>query len=161
YLFKLRQSGNIKKLIVRMFRGKAWAPAGQGWEGVESEVALLGWSRARRVIVLRRKLKDNVAVTKESAQLTLVALEAATEVKKYEYAILVTSLTDEIYTIAQLYRDRADAENIYDEFKNQWSWGGYTTWDLQRCRIMARIAALLYNWWSLFTRLATPRKHTE
>lgn len=161
YLFKLRQSGNIQKLIVRMFEEKAWEPAGQGWEGVESEISLVGWSRSRRVIVLRRRLKENVALTKASRQLTFVALEAGSEIQKYEYAILVTSLPDELWTIAQLYRDRADAENVFDEFKNQWGWGGYTTWDLKRCRIMARIAALIYNWWSLFTRLAIPRKHAE
>jgi hypothetical protein len=36
-----------------------------------------------------------------------------------EYAVLVTSLTGEILTIAQLYRDRADAENPFDELKNR------------------------------------------
>jgi hypothetical protein len=38
-----------------------------------------------------------------------------------------TSLTDEILTLGQLYRDRADAENVFDELKNQWGWGGFTT----------------------------------
>lgn len=45
--------------------------------------------------------------------------------------------------------------------KNQWGWGGYTTKDLKRCRIMARTVALIYNWWSLFVRLANPDKHLE
>ena len=38
---------------------------------------------------------------------------------------------------------------------------GFTTQDLKRCRFMARITALTYNWWSLFVRLADPRQHTE
>ena len=33
--------------------------------------------------------------------------------------------------------------------KNHWGWGGFTTRDLQRCRLMARIVALIYNWWTL------------
>ena len=39
----------------------------------------------------------------------------------FEYAVLATSLP-EVYllTIAQQYRDRGDAENIFDELKNQW-----------------------------------------
>ena len=70
---------------------------------------------------------------------------------RYEYAVLVTSTQHEILTLAQLYRDRADAENNFDELKNQWGWGGFTTQDLARCRIMARMVAfvaLVYNWWT-------------
>jgi hypothetical protein len=74
---------------------------------------------------------------------------------------LVTSLDDEILTLAQHYRDRADCENSFDELKNHWGWGGFTTQDLKRCRFMARMTALVYNWWSLFVRLADPSKHTE
>ncbi len=61
----------------------------------------------------------------------------------------------------ELYRDRADAENNFDELKNQWGWGGFTTRDLARCRLMARMVALVYNWWNLFVRLAQPHKHFE
>ena len=45
--------------------------------------------------------------------------------------------------------------------KNQWGWGGFTTQDLARCRLMARLVALVYNWWTLFVRLANPDKHHE
>jgi hypothetical protein len=38
----------------------------------------------------------------------------------WEYAALVTSLDSEILTLSQLYRDRADCENTFDELKNQW-----------------------------------------
>jgi len=27
-------------------------------------------------------------------------------------------------------------------------WGGFTTHDLKRCRLLARSVALIYNWWS-------------
>ena len=39
--------------------------------------------------------------------------------------------------------------------------GGFTTRDIKRCRMMARITALVYNWWSLFVRLADPNQHSE
>ena len=32
---------------------------------------------------------------------------------------------------------------------------------LKRCRHMARLIALIYNWWSLFVRLADPDRHRE
>ena len=80
-------------------------------------------------------------------QLSLDFAEIDTnKIRLYEFAVLVTSLEEEIVTIAQHYRDRADSENIFDELKNQWSWGGFTTQDLKRCRLMARNTALIYNW---------------
>ena len=80
----------------------------------------------------------------------------------FEYAVLVTSLPEEdLLTVAQQYRDRGDAENIFDELKNQWAWTGFTTHDLRRSQLMARIVALVFNWWSLYVRLAVPGRHTE
>jgi len=49
----------------------------------------------------------------------------------------VTSLEAELLTIAQLYRSRGDAQNNFDELKNQWSWRGFTTHDVKRCQFMA------------------------
>ena len=63
--------------------------------------------------------------------------------------------------IGQLYRDRADCENGFDELKNQWGWGGYTTQDLERCNLSARAVALVYNWWSWYVRLAHPKTRLE
>ena len=73
----------------------------------------------------------------------------------------MTSLPNEIISIAQHYRDRADSENDFDELKNQWGWAGYTTHDLHRCQLMARLIALIYNWWTLFVRLIEPDYHLE
>ncbi len=52
-------------------------------------------------------------------------------------------------------------ENIFDELKNQWAWTGFTTHDLKGSQLMARIVALVFNWWSLCVRLAVPGRHTE
>ena len=40
-------------------------------------------------------------------------------------------------------------------------WGGFTTHDLHRCQLSARAVALIYNWWSLFVRLANPQARRE
>ena len=81
--------------------------------------------------------------------------------ESYEYALLVTNLDHDILALGQLYRDRADAGNAFDELKNQWGWGGFTTHDLRRCQLSARAVALIYNWWSLFVRLANPEARRE
>lgn len=172
YLFKLKQSVNVKKLIGQIFRKEGWVEAGQHWQGREDELQLSGWTQARRVIVLRRPLRSKAAVEGETAgkpkskrkaakQLTLDLPELTHQGVLYEYVVLVTSLTDEVRSVAQHYRDRGDAENNFDELKNQWGWAGFTTQDRKRCQIMGRIIALVYNWWTIFMRLGIPGKHAE
>lgn len=162
YLTKLRLTKNVKALIQKLFRSHRWEEAGQGWEGLADRLTLSGWSRARRVVVLRRKLTGEMLITGTAdRQDEFAFIEGDVPTARYEYAVLVTSTPYEIRALAQLYRDRADAENNFDELKNQWGWGGFTTQDLARCRIMARMVALVYNWWTLFVRLAHPHKHFE
>ena len=79
----------------------------------------------------------------------------------FEYSALVTSLDAEVVTIVQHYRYRADCENNFDEIKNQWGWGGFVTHKIKPCRLLTRVIALIYHWWSLFVRLAKPDKHFE
>jgi hypothetical protein len=164
YLFKLRLTQKSKELIRQLEQNGGWVDAGQGWEGREGTLRLQGWSQLRRVIVLRRKLQrppEQLAVGQQSQLFLdwkgLFPVQGPT----YEYAVLVTNLMNEILSLAQLYRDRADMENNHDELKNQWGWGGYVTQDLLRCQIAARNIALIFNWWSLFVRLVDPSKRRE
>ena len=169
YLFKLRLRPGVKRVLERAMRESDWQNAGAGWQGKWGEVRLHGWSRQRRVVLLRRRLRrlllterpaeGTPAAGKVPLQLGFVELDARREA--WEYAVLVTSLQSELLTVAQLYRDRGDAENSFDELKNQWGWGGFTTHDLKRCQFMARIVALAANWWNLFVRLADPDRHRE
>lgn len=170
YLFKIKRSNNVKKLVRHQMKKDDWVYAGQAWEGIESSLKLSGWQHERRVIILRRPIKKEVAIAtkkkdeknkKNTRQLEFELGEINSSLQVYEYAVLITSLSDEVCTIAQHYRDRADCENNFDELKNQWGWGGFTTQDIKRCATMAKIIALIYNWWSLFIRLIYPNKHTE
>ena len=96
----------------------------------------------------KRAAKEILALNaaKEAGQIEIQFKEIKGKTEAYEYAVLVTSLEDEVMTIAQHYRDRADSENAFDELKNQWGWGGFTTKDLKRCRLMAKMIGLIYNW---------------
>jgi len=150
-------------MIEKLASARAWTYAGQGIEAKESAVRLEGWSRERRTIVLRRRLKGAVGLSESepdgAPQLSFVEIGEAAEV--YEYAVLVTSLDVETEALGQLHHDRGGGENLFDEMKNQWGWGGYTTHDLARCRLAARLLALFYNWWNIFVRLADPDRHRE
>ena len=107
-------------------------------------IQLMGWSRARRIVILRRPLQGELLLRDEQ-QLRLAFVEKDVPAKGYEYAVLVTDLAYDTHAIAQLYRDRGDAENAFDELKNQWGWGGFTTHDLKRCLLTAVTVALAYN----------------
>jgi hypothetical protein len=159
YLTKLRLTSHVKRLIYRLIARGQWVDAGQGFQGCEGSLCLTGWTKTRRVIVLKRPIKGEILL--EDPQQSLAFVEADNGVSKYEYQVLVTSLDAQLLTIAQHYRDRGDCENCFDELKNQWGWGGFTTHDLHRCRIISRLVALVYNWWSLFARLINPDQHHE
>ena len=165
YLFKLKITKNVKRLIEKLMVNNNWEKAGQGWEGHESSLQLMGWTKYRRVIVMRKQVAKNIGVLtyseSDATQLEFSFGDIDDKKRVYEYAVLVTSMDDEIITVAQHYRDRADCENVFDELKNQWGWGGYTTQDLHRCQLVARAVGLIYNWWNLFVRLAEPKKHLE
>ena len=162
YLFKLRQTSGVKRLIERQWSRHDWEDVGQGFDATEGELRLTGWSRARRVVVLRRRVKGSLAVEQgDEGQQALHFIDHADEVKLWEYAVLVTNTAYSLQALGQLYRDRADCENGFDELKNQWGWGGYTTQDMERCNLSARAVALIYNWWSWYVRLAHPKTRLE
>ena len=163
YLFKIKQTAGVKKLLTRLFRRADWmAPksADQGWWAIEDTLQLAGWEKPRRVVALRRAIRQDIALTqKDAAQYELLLPDES--IQAWEYAVLITNTHYEVHAIAQLYRDRADCENGFDELKNQWGWGGFTTQDVDRCQTSARAVALIYNWWSWYCRAAKPDARME
>ena len=162
YLFRIRLTANVKRAIERATNGP-WSDAGHGWQGRSIDLRLDGWGRQRRVVLLRRKLEDTIAISEQDANGQRLLSFATIDARKqlWEYGALVTSTNAEILTLGQAYRDRADSENDFDECKNQWGWAGFTTHDQNRCQIMARCVALVFNWWNLYARLADPDHHRE
>jgi len=175
YLLRLRKTANVKRLIERLFTREDWTratEASQGWQAIEDSLKLMGWSRARRVVVLRRRIKNDLALTvkkrgrkgkSEPGQLVLAlpADEVQDNAQMWEYTVLVTDVKYDLAAIGQLYRDRCDCENGFDELKNQWGWGGFTTQDMHRSQLTARAVALVYNWWSWYVRAANPQARRE
>jgi hypothetical protein len=58
YLMRLRLTKNVKRAIERLAGRGSWQDAGQGWQGVDTTLKLSGWAKTRRVVLLRRRLKD-------------------------------------------------------------------------------------------------------
>jgi hypothetical protein len=167
YLFKLRQTAGVKKLLARQFSRNDWSTPGscdQGWSAVEDTLKLSGWDKSRRVVILRRAVKNDLALSRNTMhelgeQIELLVPDK--DVQAWEYAVLVTNSTYALDAFGQLYRDRADCESGFDELKNQWGWGGFTSQDIKRCQTSARAVALVYNWWSWYCRAAKPGARME
>jgi hypothetical protein len=173
YLFKLRHTAKVKTLIAQALRaGGVWEDAGDGWEVMTAALRLSGWSRERRVVLVReapaqapvgaqaRRRRDHLGGALPGSE-QWVSNSAPWSGR---IAVLVTTLNPVAYparALARLYRERADAENVYDELKNQWGWNGFTTQKLKPCRFMANLVALVYNWWHLYARLHDGAHHRE
>lgn len=165
YLLRLRQTANVQRLVARQFAREDWSrPDSQGCQMVEAQLQLHGWSAKRRVVIVRQRIRGGIARERrvDGKQLRLDLQPSVHEDDRlWEYAVLVTDVDYPIESIAQLYRDRADAENGFDELKNQWGLSGFTTQDINRCQTTARACALVYNWWSWYCRAAHPTARME
>ena len=171
YLFRLKQTKAVKELIGLIERENDWTQSPPtDWSYCESTLQLSGWSRSRRVVVYRRAHRRKAPSKSKAAMLPgpteqseqqqqqqqqqQLALELVEEeLTQYEYAVYVTALNQPAGDIRALYNPRGDNENSYDELKNQWGWCGFTLKDLARSELMACLIALIYNWWSLYTKL--------
>lgn len=172
YLFKLRHTAKVKTLVQQMMRtGAHWQDCGDGWEAIGAAIRLSGWTRERRVVLVREApAQAPVGAKARRRRDHLGSLPAAegwntgTAPWSGRIAVLVTSLNEDAFPLLcmpRLYRERADAENSFDELKNQWGWNGYTTRKIGPCRLMSNLIALFYNWWNLYVRFYDEEHHRE
>jgi len=112
YPFKLRPTKNVARMIEKLDATRDRVYAGHGFQAKESAVRLVGWSRQRRVIVPRRRLKGAVGLSYDDGggapRLSFAEIDQGGEA--YEYSVLVTSLEEETAAFGQLYRDRSPRE---------------------------------------------------
>ncbi len=175
-LFKLRHTVKVKELVLRMMRqGAAWQDCGDGWQALETTLKLSGWSHQRRVILVRESPssapvrkpgKPSRGKNRQSRlpHATGEGWDPCATPWSGKIAVLVTSLDARAFpptAMPKHYRDRADAENCFDELKNQWGWNGYTSRRLASSRLMANLVALIYNWWTLYLRFYDEEHHRE
>jgi hypothetical protein len=82
YLFKLRLTTGVKRAIERAMHEQDWQDAGAGWQGKDGELRLMGWSRQRRIVILRRRIERSLLIERHPAgQLSLGLLRSMVAVK--------------------------------------------------------------------------------
>lgn len=139
FLFKLRLSKNVGRALAHI-RWPMWE--GQPTVGIEqiaeTVVQLDGWSQHRRVVFIR---------TMKPAYLRPTSLPAKTASPGQ---------------LVMLYRKRADAENVFDELKNQRDFTGFCSHKAVVSETAARLLLLTYNLWTLFVGVVKEQGvHTE
>ena len=135
YLFKLRHTKKVKELVTQMMRqGARWQDCGDGWEAIEATLLLSGWTRERRVVLVRETpacapVAESGSRRRGKDRQPYLPLANGTGWDSAptpwcgKIAVLVTSLDESAFptqTMPSQYRERADADNNYDELKNQW-----------------------------------------
>ncbi|MBM4143611.1 MAG: hypothetical protein FJ225_08495 [Lentisphaerae bacterium] len=92
YVFKLRQTPKVRGQIELLERtGEAWSDAGEGWQGTEVPLKLMGWTRARRCVFLRRPAERAPARPALAASREFQFVKVLDQGPCYEYIVLVTN----------------------------------------------------------------------
>jgi hypothetical protein len=155
YLFKLKLTSKVRMALHEVPEVQWQGPAKVGaWQVAEGSLQLTGWRAARRV-VFARCLQGTVPASNHGE---------FWEFSKHEFSVYVTNLAVEeqnAWQLMPLYRDRADAENVFDELKNQWGFSGFCAKARATTELAARLLLLTYNLWVLFVRFIVPHQHTE
>jgi hypothetical protein len=65
------------------------------------------------------------------------------------------------WQLVELYRPRADTENVFAELKPQWGFDGFCSGKKSVTALAARLGLLVDKLWHLFLRLIEPGRHVE
>ena len=72
YLFKLKMTKNIQRLMKKIQYNNEWARTVPGFEAQETMLQLTGWSKNRRVIILRQQISSDESYLTEATNSTIL-----------------------------------------------------------------------------------------
>lgn len=183
YHFKARRTKGVRgEFLALLAEPGAWRGSSDGWQCAERDVRLDSWARARRMVFARRPAeampkRRKSPPTRKFTQLSIPGLELVeasdeTYADGYEWYALVTDLDMDARDVLPPCRGRGDPdwseaeiavgrENVFDEMKNQWGWGGFTAHSLAQTALFAGLSVIAANLWNIFTRLGGDGTHRE
>lgn len=147
YIMPARLLGTVKRQLGGI---KDWVQL-DAWTAVsEFRYQAHGWSKARRVVVVRHRTKDRL----QGRNLV--------EVPGYTYSVYVTNLSLPPIQVRALYLGRADSENRIKELLGDFAISGFVTQKFWATEAAFRLACCAYNLMSLFRQalLGAASKHT-
>jgi len=151
YIVAARFSQPIQRLIAS---GDNWILLDTGIEICEQMYQSDSWSKARRIVIVRQKIKDRPKAT--GKQLALFAEEEI--YKNYRYSAYVTTLKLAPAEVWRLYRGRADAENRIKELKYDFGFDSFNLKDFYATEAALIFAMIAYNLMALFRTFVLQEK---
>lgn len=147
YIVPARFFGTVKRQVAGI---KDWVELGQGVAVGEFLYQAQGWSRARRVVVVRQPKDDPV-----KGRYLL-------DVPGYTYSVFITNLTLPPLQVRALYQGRADSENRIKELLQDFAISGFVSHKFWATEAAFRLACCAYNLMALFRQalLGAAAKHT-
>lgn len=129
YLFKVNLKGLTKLLMAQAWRPLRRRP---GWEGTEFEYRCQGWKRPRRLVAVRRLVREDTA-------------GRLFPQPQYEFFCYVTNLDLTPWAAHKFYGKRATSENWIEWCKNQMAAGSILTQDFWANSALFQTCILAYN----------------
>jgi len=144
-------------LQAAMAREARWWALETGLELAEIEYQAQGWSRPRRLVLVRQSVKRKNAPGK-----TLSLFADDPDLSGWRYGAMVTSLTLPDVEVWRCYRGRADCENRIKELKADFGLDSFALDDFWATEAALGFAMLAYNLMSLFRQavMRTKVQHT-
>jgi hypothetical protein len=123
-----------------------WVVFDTGIEICERMYKSESWSKERRIVIVRQRIKDRPHAT--GKQLKLFSEEEI--YKSYRYSAYVTSMKFSAPEIWRLYRGRGDAENRIKELKYDFGFDSFNLKGFYATEASLMFAMIAYNLMSLF-----------
>jgi hypothetical protein len=133
---------------------KNWIVLDTGIEICEQIYKSESWSKERRIVIVRQKIKDRPHAT--GKQLKLFAEEE--DYRNYRYSAYVTNMKLSAHEIWKLYRGRGDAENRIKELKYDFGFDSFNLKNFYATEASLMFVMIAYNLMSLFRMFVIQEK---
>ncbi len=151
YIVAARFLQPIQRLIAS---SNNWIVLDIGIEICEQVYQSNSWSKPRRLVIVRQRIKDRPKAT--GKQLRLFAEEEI--YKNYRYSAYVTNLKLAPVEIWRLYRGRGDAENRIKELKYDFGFDSFNLKDFHATEAALTFVMIAYNLMALFRTFVLQEK---
>ncbi len=151
YVVAARFSRPIQKLIANSTN---WLLLDTGIEICEQVYQSEAWTKPRRIVIVRQRIKDRPKATGKQLKL----FEEEETYKNYRYSAYVTNLKFSAAEVWRLYRGRADAENRIKELKYDFGFDSFTLNNFFATEAALTFVMIAYNLMALFRTFVLQEK---
>jgi hypothetical protein len=143
YIVAVRFYEPIQRMLAS---NQTWITLDEGIEISEINYQAVGWSKTRRMVIVRQKIKTRP----KAAGKMLKLFEDEAYYRQYRYSAYITNLTLSAADVWRLYRGRGDAENRIKELKYDFGFDSFNMNSFFATEAALTFAMLAYNLMALF-----------